>query len=156
MDNFRSTYSVFFNELKDFLDHLLTIYSRDDAPANLQDVKLVLTILPLDDRDFDTMNEDSVFLKTLMVLETMRIVLENVDPYIKKTVKEAFKKEQRNLTWLMGTVELGLTSLTLHEENAPVSILSAGISSTNTGVSRCISNDTRVKLRDVCRTLYRS
>lgn len=135
METFRSTYSIFFNELRDFVDHLLTIYSRDDAPPNLQDVKLVLTILPSDDRDFDTMNEDSVCMKSGIVLETTRIILEKVDPFIKQTVKEAFKKEQRKLKWRMSAVVMGMASLTLHEENAPVSSRSFSISGiTNTHV----------------------
>ncbi|BFY98006.1 hypothetical protein BsWGS_01046 [Bradybaena similaris] len=152
MDNFCTTYAEFFRELQEFIELLCKRY-KSDVPASLQNVASVCTVLQPGDPDLVPGREEQIAQKYCIVEHVMTELFNKAGRFVAEEHLGWFKERSEKLQWMMGTVITSFAILGLCACPVDITILSSGISGSNTGVRQGIDRETMMKLHEVMKEL---
>ncbi|KAK3709173.1 hypothetical protein RRG08_030852 [Elysia crispata] len=131
MEELRSNYSLFYSQLLEFVNDLNNRLIPD-APPQLQYVTILPDILPEDDPDFQSGNEDSVIGRAFIVKKMTLLVLARTRQFVDEGSHGWYDDQAEKLNMWLGLVNMSLANLRLSDEESSQS-LEAGIGGLSTG-----------------------
>ena len=117
MEELRSNYSLFYSQLLEFVNDLNNRLIPD-APQQLQYVTILPDILPEDDPDFQSGNEDSVIDRAFIVKKMTLLVLARTRQFVDEGSHGWYDDQAEKLNMWLGLVNLSLANLRLSDEES--------------------------------------